>query len=70
MRNLVSLYYRPLVLLAMSVANASFGQAALADEVTVGRYSTLRATPTEAQVHLLAAIVTTSFPESVTRVPA
>jgi conjugative transfer region protein (TIGR03748 family) len=39
-----------------------------AEEVTVGRYSTLRAVPTDAQADLLAAIVQVTFPESVTTV--
>ncbi len=40
----------------------------LAGELTVARYSTLRAAPTEAQADLLAVIVNVSFPESVARV--
>jgi len=41
---------------------------ALADEIQVGRYSTLRAAPTVAQSHLLATLVTVRFPASVTTV--
>jgi conjugative transfer region protein (TIGR03748 family) len=39
-----------------------------AEEVQVGRYSSMRPVPTEAQVNLLSALVTVRFPETVATV--
>ena len=41
---------------------------ACADEVQVGRYATVQAVPTSAQVHLLSAMVRVQFPASVVNV--
>lgn len=50
------------VLTLLSVVTAPY---ALAREIQVGRYATLRPVPTEEQVRLLAAIVNVQFPASV-----
>ncbi len=55
-------------LITIASLSSAAVQAAPADEITVGRYSTLQALPSEAQADLLAAMITVSMPKSVSRV--
>ena len=51
--------------IALAIAVLTHVSSAHAEEVQVGRYATVRAVPTLAQVNLLAAPVTVQFPASV-----
>ncbi len=51
--------------IALAIAVLTHVSAAHAEEVQVGRYATVRAVPTLAQINLLAAPVTVQFPDSV-----
>lgn len=53
---------------ALVMVGLTSASTVLADEVQVGRYSTVRAAPTAAQANLLSALVTVAFPPSVTTV--
>ena len=53
-----------MVLLASSPDSFAIDDVIAPTRITVGRYSTLRAAPTEAQIDLLANIVTVSMPAS------
>ena len=54
--------------LALAMAALITVNVACADEVQVGRYATMQAVPTSAQVHLLSAMVRVQFPASVVSV--
>ena len=54
--------------LALALAALITVNVACADEVQVGRYATMQAVPTSAQVHLLSAMVRVQFPASVVSV--
>jgi conjugative transfer region protein (TIGR03748 family) len=57
--------FLPCALATLSVLPLS---TAVAEEVQVGRYSSVRPVPTEEQINLLSALVTVRFPETVTTV--
>ena len=54
--------------IALALALLITVNAACADEVQVGRYATVQAVPTSAQVHLLLAMVRVQFPATVVSV--
>jgi len=58
-------YLLPCILAALSVLPLS---TAVAEEVQVGRYSSVRPVPTQEQINLLSALVTVRFPETVATV--